>query len=151
MNVRTRIVLDTNALASRLLVPDSIPGQAVRKAVNEGEILVSESTLYELADVLGREKFDTYISIQDREEFLRILGRIAQRVPILQAVHDCRDAQDNHSLEVAINGQAQLIVTGDEDLLVLNPFRGTPIMKPADYLTWKNLSPSTSSLIRDDQ
>ena len=145
MKVRTRIVLDTNALVSRLLVPNSIPGQAVRKAVEEGEILVSESTLYELADVLGREKFNAYVSIQDREEFLRILGRIAERVPTLQAVHDCRDVRDNHILEVAVNGQAQVIVTGDEDLLMLNPFRGIPIMKPADFLKWEDLTSSAPS------
>lgn len=141
MKVRTRIVLDTNALVSRLLLPDSIPGQAVRKAVDEGEILMSESTLYELAEVLGREKFDAYVTIQDRKEFLRILGRIVEMVQILQALHDCRDVRDNHILEVAVNGRAQVIVTGDEDLLVLNPFRGIPIIRPADYLEWKLASP----------
>lgn len=141
MKVRTRIVLDTNALVSRLLVPDSVPAQAVRKAVEEGEILMSESTLYELAEVLGREKFDAYVTIQDRKEFLRILGRIVEMVQILQAVHDCRDVRDNHILEVAVNGQAQVIVTGDEDLLVLNPFRGIPIIRPADHLEWKLASP----------
>jgi putative PIN family toxin of toxin-antitoxin system len=144
MKVRTRIVLDTNALVSRLLLPDSIPGQAVKKAVEKGEILMSESTLYELAEVLGREKFDVYVSIQDREEFLRILGRIVEMVPILQAVHACRDVRDNHILEEAVNGRAQVIVTGDEDLLVLNPFRGIPIIRPADFLKWNEVSPSLS-------
>jgi len=141
MKVRTRIVLDTNALVSRLLLPDSIPGQAVKKAVEECEILMSESTLYELAEVLGREKFEAYVSIQDRKEFLRIPGRIVEMVQILQAVHDCRDVRDNHILEVAVNGRAQVLVTGDEDLLVLNPFRGISIMKPVDYLKWKPASP----------
>jgi len=141
MKVRTRIVLDTNALVSRLLVPDSVPAQAVKKAVEEGEILMSESTLYELAEVLGREKFDAYVTIQDRQEFLRILGQIVEMVSILHAVHDCRDVRDNHILEVAVNGQSQVIVTGDEDLLVLNPFRGIPIIRPADYLEWKLASP----------
>jgi predicted nucleic acid-binding protein len=79
MKARTRIVLDTNALVSRLLVTDSISAKAVRKAIEEGKILVSESTLYDLAKVLGRKKFDAYVSLQDREEFLRILGRIAER------------------------------------------------------------------------
>jgi uncharacterized protein len=122
-------------------VPDSIPAQAVRKAVEEGVILMSESTLYELAAVLGREKFDGYVGIQEREEFLQILGRIVEKVSILHAVHDWRDAQDNHILEVAVNGRAQIIVTGDEALLVLNPFRGISIMKPIDYLKWKSASP----------
>ncbi len=144
MKARTRIVLDTNILASRLLVPDSIPGKTVRKAVEEGEILMSESTLYELAEVLGREKFDAYVSIQDREDFLRMLGRIVEMVTILHAIHDCRDVRDNQILEVAVNGQAQVIITGDEDLLVLNPFRDIPIMRPVDYLKWKEISPSPS-------
>ena len=144
MKVRTRIVLDTNALVSRLLLPDSIPGQAVKKAVEVGEILMSESTLYELSEVLGREKFDAYVSIQDRKEFLRILGRIVEMVPILHAVHDCRDGRDNHILEMAVNGRAHVIGTGDEDLLVLHPFRGIPIMIPADFLKWKEVSPSLS-------
>jgi putative PIN family toxin of toxin-antitoxin system len=134
MKARTRIVLGTKAIVSRLLVPDSIPGKAVRKAVEEGEILMSESTLYELAEVLGREKFDAYVSLQDREEFLRILGRIAEMVTNLHTVHDCRDVRDNLILEVAVNGQARVIFTGDEDLLELNPFRGIPIMRPTDYL-----------------
>ena len=144
MQGRRRIVLDTNALVSRLLIPGSIPGQAVRKAVEEGEILMSESTLFELADVLGREKFNTYISIQDRKEFLRMLGRIVEMVTILHAVHDCRDDRDNQILEVAVNGQAQVIVTGDEDLFVLNPFRGISILSPVDYLKWKDAPPSPS-------
>jgi putative PIN family toxin of toxin-antitoxin system len=141
MQARRRIVVDTNALVSRLLLPDSIPGQAVRKAVEEGGILMSESTLFELADVLGREKFKPYVSIQDREEFLRMLGRIVEMVTILHAVHDCRDVRDNQILEVAVNRQAQVIVTGDEDLLVLNPFRGISILRPADYLKWNDASP----------
>ena len=144
MQGRRRIVLDTNALVSRLLLPDSIPGQAVRKAVEEGEILMSESTLFELADVLGREKLNAYVSIQDREEFLRMLGRIVEMVTILHAVHDCRDVRDNQILEVAVNGQAQVIATGDEDSLVLNPFRGISILRPADYLKWEDAPPSPS-------
>jgi putative PIN family toxin of toxin-antitoxin system len=144
MQIRPRIVLDTNAFVSRLLLPDSIPAQALRKAVDEGDILMSESTLFELADVLGRKKFDAYVSIQDREEFLRMLGRIVEMVTILHAIHDCRDVKDNQILEVAVNGQAQVIVTGDEDLLVLNPFRDISIMKPTDYLKWKDVSPTAS-------
>ncbi len=143
MQNRPRIVLDTNTLVSRLLIPNSIPGQAVRKAVEEGDILMAESTLFELADVLGRKKFDAYVSIQDREEFLRMLGRIVEMITILHAVHDCRDTQDNQILEVAVNGQAQVIVTGDKDLLVLNPFRDIPILKPADYLKWEYISSPT--------
>ena len=129
-----RIVADTNAFISRLLVPDSLPGRAVRKMVDTAQLLVSEATLTELADVLSRAKFDAYVSIEDRQEFFRRLGRVAEVVPITYIVHACRDPKDDKFLELAVNGNADLIVTGDDDLLVLNPFRGIPIITPASYL-----------------
>ena len=129
-----RIVVDTNALISRLLLPRSIPGKAVRKAVDAGQILISEVTLAELADVLGRLKFAPYVSIQDRQQFIRLLGRVAEMVPITHTIRACRDPNDDKFLELAVNGEAQLIVTGDKDLLVLNPFREIAIITPAQYL-----------------
>lgn len=129
-----RVVVDTNAFISRLLVPDSLPGQAVRKAVDTAQLLVSEATLIELADVLSRPKFDPYVTIEDRQEFFRRLSRVVEVVPITYVVHACRDPRDDKFLELALNGNADLIVTGDDDLLVLNPFRDIPIITPAGYL-----------------
>ena len=77
---RERIVVDTNCLISRLLLPASVPGKAVRKAIDSGLLVVSEATMNELADVLARPKFDRYISLQDRQQFLRLLGRVAEFV-----------------------------------------------------------------------
>jgi len=134
MAARARVVVDNNALVSRLLIPDSVPGRAVRKAVDEARLLVSEATVEELADVLARPKFDPYVSIADRQEFLRLLGRVVELVPITFTVRACRDPKDDKFLELAINGRADLIVTGDKDLLELNPFRDIPIMTPAEYL-----------------
>ena len=128
-----RIVVDTNALISRLLLPTSVPGQAVRKAVEEAQLLVSEATLEELADVLSRAKFDPYITIEERQEYLRRLGRIAEMEPIVHVIRACRDPEDDKFLELAVNGAADLMVTGDDDLLVLHPFRGIPILTPASY------------------
>ena len=138
MTSRQRTVVDSNALVSRLLFPGSVPGQAVRKAVDVGQLLVSEAALTELADVLSGRKFDPYITIQDRQDFFRLLGRIAEVVPITYTVHACRDPDDNRILEVAVNRSADLIVTGDKDLLVLGPFHGIPIITPADYLAGAN-------------
>jgi uncharacterized protein len=134
MRARPRIVVDTNALISRLLLPDSIPGQAVRKAVDSGQLLVSEATMLELVEVLGRPKFDRYISMEDRRDFFRLLVRIAELVPVNYAVHACRDPKDDMFLELAVNGQAHLIITQDADLLALHPFRGIPILTPSEYL-----------------
>jgi len=133
-SARARIVLDTNALVSRLLSPDSVPGRAVRQAVRDAQILLSQAVLEELVEVLSRSKFDPYVTIQDRQQFLRLLSRIADTVPIIHTVHECRDPRDNKFLELAVNGDAGFIVTGDRDLLALDPFRTIRIITPASHL-----------------
>jgi predicted nucleic acid-binding protein len=65
---RARIVVDTNTLVSRLLLANSVPADAVRKAVKEAQLLVSAATATELADVLSRPKFDAYVSLADRQQ-----------------------------------------------------------------------------------
>jgi putative PIN family toxin of toxin-antitoxin system len=134
MTVRNRVVVDTNALVSRLLIPGSVPGRVVRKAVEEADLLVSEETLDELTEVLARSKFDSYVTLSERQEFIRHLGRVAELVPIIQTVRVCRDPRDNKFLALALSGAADVIVTGDDDLLVLDPFRGIAIRTPACYL-----------------
>lgn len=134
MKARRRLVLDTNTLVSGVLLGDSVLGKAVRKAVTEDLMLMSEDSLYELADVLSQKKFDRYISVEDREEFVRLVLRVVEIVPIVRAVHACRDEADNRILEVAVNGDAELIVSGDSDLLTLHPFRGIPVLKPGEYV-----------------
>ncbi len=134
MRSRLRIVVDTNALVSRLLLPSSVHGQAVRKAVDDSILLVSEATMNELADVLARPKFDRYISLEDRQQFLRLLGRVAEFVPITYPVRECRDLKDDKFLEVALNGKADLIMTGDADLLARHPWREVAILSLTDYL-----------------
>ncbi len=134
MAALARVVVDTNALVSRLLIPNSVPGRAVRKVVVEAQLLISEATLEELADVLARPQFDPYASISDRQEFIRLIGRIAELVPISYRVQVCRDPKDDKFLELAINGRADVIATGDRDLLELNPFRDVAIIAPAVYL-----------------
>lgn len=134
MWVRERIVADTNCLISRLLLPSSVPGRAIRRVIDHGILLVSEATMNELADVLSRSKFDRYISLEDRQTFLRLLGRIAKFVPSVYAVRECRDPKDDKFLEVGLSGKADLILTGDADLLTLNPWHGVAILSPASYL-----------------
>jgi uncharacterized protein len=129
-----RIVVDTSALISRLLLPRSVPGNAVRKAVDLGQLLVSDATLAELADVLARPKFAPYVTIQARQQFIRLLGRVAEMVPVIHLIRECRDPKDDKFLELAVNGAAQCIITGDKGLLVLNPFREIEIITPAQYL-----------------
>jgi uncharacterized protein len=134
MRHRERIVADTNILVSRLLLPQSLPALAVRRAGGEGILLVSSATMTELADVLARPKFDRYVGIEERRAFLRLLARAAEFVPIIYSVRACRDPKDDKFLEIALNGKADLILTGDADLLALHPWQGIAILSPAKYL-----------------
>ncbi|HEX3741044.1 MAG TPA: putative toxin-antitoxin system toxin component, PIN family [Terriglobales bacterium] len=129
-----RVVVDTNVLVSRLILPQSVPAQALRRGELEAHLLVSEATMYELADVLARPKFDLYVELEDRQQFIRQLSGIVEFVPIIQIVHECRDPRDDKFLELALNGRADVIITGDEDLLELHPWREIAILSPVGYL-----------------
>ena len=97
--------------------------------------MLADDTLMELAEVLARSKFDRYLTVSERQEFLRLFGRVAERIPIIHVVYACRDPKEDKFLELAVNGSAHLIMTGDPDLLALHPFRGIDILPPASYLT----------------
>jgi putative PIN family toxin of toxin-antitoxin system len=129
-----RWVIDTNTLISSLLLRESVPAQAVKKALETGDLLVSDATLEELATVLSRPKFDKYLSSTDRKNFFSLLSRVAIRVEIIREINACRDPKDDKFLTAAVNGNADALVTGDEDLLQLHPFLGIPILTPKKFL-----------------
>jgi len=82
-----------------------------------------------------RSKFDRYISVSRRQLFLAELRSAAELIPIVELVTDCRDVKDNMYLDVAVNGLANVLITGDKDLLVLHPYReNLPILNPSDFI-----------------
>ena len=129
-----RVVIDTNVWVSRLLLADSMAARAVDAALSSSEIVVSERLVEELADVLAREKFDRYVSLADREEFLRRVLQVATTFPVLTEVTDCRDVDDNQLLALALDSESDYILTGDQDLLTMNPWRGIGIISPRAFL-----------------
>ncbi|MCV3214494.1 putative toxin-antitoxin system toxin component, PIN family [Plectonema radiosum NIES-515] len=134
MSHRTGFVFDTNALISGLLFKSSKLGQAFQYALKSGDILLSLQTLAELSDVLSRKKFDRYVTSVEREEFLEALIERAILVEPIETVTVCRDPKDDKFLELALNAKASFIITGDENLLELNPFSGVRILKPDKFL-----------------
>ncbi|HTE82179.1 MAG TPA: putative toxin-antitoxin system toxin component, PIN family, partial [Reyranella sp.] len=75
-----------------------------------------------------------YLDGARRDRFLTHLRASGSFVNVRQMVQICRDPKDDKFLDVAVNGGADLIVTGDADLLVLHPFEGVEIVTPAAYL-----------------
>ena len=130
-----RFVLDNNILVSALLVKNSAPFWVIKKVEEMGVILYSEATLLELNQVLNRKKFVKYFTVEEKQEFIVKLIESAELVAITESIDVCRDPKDNKFLELAVSGEADFIISGDRDLLVLNPFRNIEIITANDFLT----------------
>lgn len=131
---RERVVVDTNVLISGLLSSTSTPAQAVERALSHGQLLASTATLRELMTKLLSPKLDRYVPRERRDALLLRLAPLLEIVEVVQRVQVARDPDDDKFLEVAVNGRADVIVSGDGDLLELNPFRGVSILTPAAYM-----------------
>lgn len=129
-----RVVFDTNVLVIATLMPRSVPRRAVNTASQCGVVLFSEESLAEFDEVICRPKFDRYVRESNRKEFLASVLEDAESIEVIDSISDCRDPKDNTFLELAVSGDATHLVTGDDDLLVLNPFRGVSILTPQAFL-----------------
>ncbi len=132
-----RIVFDTNVIVSALMFPRSVPRQAFNLAYSTSQILASTATILELEEVLRRKKFEKYFSIEERVKFVARFFVDAEIIEIREKITACRDHKDDKFLELAINGKANYIITGDQDLLVLHPFQDIAIISVSDYLSFK--------------
>jgi putative PIN family toxin of toxin-antitoxin system len=129
-----RAVFDTNVLISALLFEQSTPARAFFAALRSGEVLLSPPLADEINRTLHAEKFDRYLAPEQREDFLIALVRSAVLVETTERITVCRDPNDNMILEAAVSAAADVIVTGDKDLLALHPFRDIAILSPEDFL-----------------
>ena len=131
---RERVVIDTNVLISGLLSSISTPARAVERAVTTSQIVATPATVRELMTKLLSPKFDRYVSRDRRDALLLRLAPLIEIIEVVQAVRGCRDPRDDTFLEAAVNGRADVLVSGDKDLLVLHPYRGIAILTPAAYV-----------------
>ena len=129
-----RVVLDTSTLVSVVLRPESTPRRAFQRVLARHEICVSGETVDELAEVLSRSKFDRYLERAERTAFVELYRRHSLLHQVIQAVDDCRDPKDNKFLALALSCAADVIVASDNDLLVMHPYRGLPVLTPAAFL-----------------
>lgn len=125
-------VFDNNVLVSAVLL-GGVPRNAFDKLLDTGTILVSVPVLLELAEVLNREKFDKYVTHDERMRFLVSFLKVAEIIEISETITVCRDPKDDKLLELAVSGNADFLVTGDKDLLALNPFREVDIITPREF------------------
>jgi uncharacterized protein len=127
------IVVDTNVFISAALKEKSLPGTAVHLVAESGLLLKSTITERELFVTLARPRLASLIPPRFRNWLSELLA-VAELVTITERITACRDPKDDKFLELAVSGHANLIVSGDADLLALNPFRGIPIVSPAAFV-----------------
>ena len=132
-----RVVVDTDILVSGLIRSSGTIGDILH-ALRDGRFIAIYSTpmMVEVIDVLGRPKIQTkyHVKPDDITALINLIRLRGELVIPKQTVTVCRDPKDNKFLEAALAGTADAIVTGDDDLLVLNPFDGVDIFRPAELL-----------------
>lgn len=128
------IVFDTSTLVGVAIRKDGTPGEALAHALARGAVAVSGAMLDELRSVLGRPRLARFVTHEASEALLAQLAASAVLFEPVVRVTECRDAKDDKVLELALACQADLIIASDDDLLVLDPWRGVRIVTPREYL-----------------
>lgn len=129
-----KAVVDTNVLISGLL--GSRTNRKIIEAFrNEQFLLVAFPLLIEeFLRVTSRPRLVVYFSSRERQAIAWFLQTQAHLVIPKRQFHACRDPKDDLLLDIAVAAKASIIVTGDQDLLVLHPFRRISILAPAQFL-----------------
>jgi len=134
MNSFKKYICDTNILLSSLISSSSPPAQTVDFIKDNGLFSFSKETFSEFEEVLKRPKFDKFLSKERRLNFINKIFELS----VFYEVHDktdiCRDPKDNKFLDIAIVSHAELLITGDEDLLILERIEKTSIITPRNFV-----------------
>ena len=130
LSTRPLVVIDTNVFLSAYLWGGT-PNQVI-KLWQRGRfnLLYSPGALFELVTLLAIFKFDP-------DRIKKIKQEIEQRAKKIipdKKINVCRDPKDNQFLELCLAADADYLVTGDKDLLVLKKFQQTQIFSPKQFL-----------------
>jgi uncharacterized protein len=127
-------VVDTNCFISANLIKDSVSAKAFDIAILNGKIAISSEVLIEYTEVLYRDKLDKYLNENKRQNALKRIEKNSILFSPTEKITACRDFKDNKFLELALACKAKCIISGDSDLLILNPFRQIDILHPSEFI-----------------
>ena len=131
-NTKERVIIDTNCWISFLI------GRRLHRLVDllsdeHIDLIVCDELLDEISDVTSRTKFTRYFPNKDVESLLEFLQLIGETINPKQSVQLCRDEADDYLLALAIEANADYLVTGDQDLLVLKEVHNCRIVDVAEF------------------
>ena len=134
MPSKPRIVFDTNSLISAAILPNSVSRKAFICALKHYKLIVSEDTWQEFAGKIEKPSLDHYFPSQEsRQDFLLFVSRATEHIVVTSTVTDCADPDDNMFLELALDGNASIIVSGDEDLRKLNGWKNIRVLSTGEF------------------
>jgi putative PIN family toxin of toxin-antitoxin system len=128
-----KVILDSNLWVSFLISKKLV---SIDKLIENEKIrlIFSDELISEFIDVVSRPKFKKYFSKADIEEILDYFDQYGILVNVISDVKVCRDRKDNFLLNLSIDSKADYLITGDQDLLVLEKIEQTKILNFTDFL-----------------
>ena len=122
-----KVILDTNLWISFLVTRDL---SFLDNYIETGKLklIFSEELFSEFITVTERPKFKKYFVESDVTQLMQIIDRFGILVKVKTQINHCRDQKDNFLLSLAIDSDADYLVTGDNDLLELEEIKGTKIL-----------------------
>jgi putative PIN family toxin of toxin-antitoxin system len=128
-----KIVIDTNLFISFLLTKDYTK---LNNIIFSGKwkLIFSDELIQEIIEVAKRPRFRRFFSLSDIEELVLILYTHGSFVNIKTEVNVCRDLKDNFLLALAVDGNPSVLLTGDQDLLILEKYHNTQITTISDFI-----------------
>lgn len=127
-----RIIIDTNLWISFLITNDFNKLDQFLDS-DKYQIVFSEELFNEFLEVVHREKFNRYFNDLNIKYLIEIINDKALFVNVVSVINVCRDVKDNFLLSLAIDGDVDYLITGDNDLLTLKYFQKTSIITINDF------------------
>lgn len=125
-----RVVVDTNVMLSAALSPDGTAARLLERLMQGSRLVFSRDTFDEFEIRLWRQKFDPYLSPERRRDVLKNAGFQALWLEPIQVVRYSRDRDDDKFIALALTAKASRLITGDVDLLGLDPLGELRILTP---------------------
>lgn len=127
-------VADTNFLISAHLLKKSNSRLAYNRALKAGLLVRSAETFFEFSSTFIKPKFDKYLSLDLRLKIIDEFELRSFHINIIETISICRDPKDDKYLSLAVSANANAIITGDNDLLVLKSIKSIPIISATEFI-----------------
>ena len=126
-----RVVVDTNVLISAQISTQGASRRLLNRLIADHDVILSDVILGEVAEtLLTKFSYDSALVSNVIVELVKVVEIVE---PVTFEEQICRDPDDDAILGSAVAGNADCIVTGDSDLLVLERFRDVDIISPSEF------------------